>query len=552
MNPLNQTLIAKVLGFLLLSSSFTVGQIGFENLTRIGVHQVKQYGYKLAHYNSHQLLLIRMIPTVNGTHNCTHQVITRYREMVREIITPIKGALDIMKKAVSPDLVGARIFGAIVAGAALGIATSAQITAGVALHRTKLNGQEISKLKEAVSLTNEAVEQLQYSQGKSILAIQGIQDFINFNVVPLLEEHTCGIAKLHLEMALMEYFQKLILVFGPNLRDPIGSTIGIQALATLFQNNMFEVSLRLGYAGDDLEDVLQSNSIRANIIEAEPDSGFIVLAIRYPTLTLVEDQVITELAHITFNDGPQEWVATIPQFVTYRGLVLANIDVSTCTFTERNVICARDQTYPMIIDLQLCMRGNIAKCGRTRVTGSTASRFLLKDGNMYANCIATMCRCMSSSSIINQEPSHLTTLIVKETCSEVMIDTIRITLGERKHPPIDYQTTITLGQPIALAPLDVGTELANAVSYLNKSKVLLEHSNEVLSSVSTAHTSLTATIVLGIVVGGLAILIVVMFLFLEAQVIKVQRAMMLCPITNHGYLPNEDLLTRGHSIPTIG
>nr|WPV62651.1 MAG: fusion protein [Wufeng rodent morbillivirus 1] len=459
-------------------------QIHWTNLTKIGVFNLGSKDYKITSDGPYQNIVVKLMPNIEMISNCTAKEITNYQTMVRDILTPIKDAIDTISSAMEPKTGSERFFGIILAGAALGVATSAQITAGMALENTRINAENIEKLKDALKKSNKAIDEIRLGQEQTILAVQGVQDYINTEIQPKLSQLGCKTAALEVGLALLRYYTTVITVFGPNLRDPIASHISIQALSSLAGGNLQLLLSRLGYSPNDLLDVLESRSIRGQIVNVDVDQLLIVLSVRYPTITTMEGYQVDEISTISYNLGPEEWTTVLPSFVATRGYILSNLDIEKCFQTKRSVICTGDQTYPMAPILQECLRGDLASCPRSKVIGTSTGRFILYRGNIFANCLATICRCSTTGTLITQDASNIITYIGSEKCPEVVIDGIHITLGEQVFETAIYEQNVVLGPQIVVSKLDVSTELGHAMERLNKSKVLLDQSEKIMSTMT--------------------------------------------------------------------
>nr|DAZ91186.1 TPA_asm: fusion protein [Raton olivaceo morbillivirus] len=460
------------------------GQIHWENLTRVGVFNLKSRDYKITSPGNSQMLVVKMMPNLNSIGNCSVAEVANYRKMVESILSPIAEALVQMRSAIEVKQTTARFFGLVVASAALGVATSAQITAGMAMENTRLNAENIERLKSAIHNTNQAVEEIKLSQGQTILAVQGIQNYINNDLAPQISKLGCQVVGVETGLALLRYYTTLLTVFGPSLRDPVSSHISIQAISHAAGGNLPKLMEVLGYQSADIVDLLESQSINAQIIDVSLSDMYVVLSINYPVIITMDNFQVHELGRITFNQDAAEYYTVTPNFVTTRGFLMSNIDITSCAITKQSVICEKDQTYPMTHVLQSCLRGDISVCSNTKITGASIGRFILVNGNLYANCKSITCRCITTRSLISQDSSKLLTYITRDSCPEVSVDGISIMLGPPKIDPIIYQQNITIGPQIVINPVDVGSELSYALARLNNSQRLLDQSESILNSMT--------------------------------------------------------------------
>lgn len=483
------------------------------NLSTVGVFPINDYDYKIYSEGQSQLLVIKLLPNLSNVSDCSIDDLNQYKALVKTVLLPIKESIKIMDDAVQTKTGSERIFGVVLAGAALAVATSAQITAGFALHQAKVNEQNIEKIKESLSTTNKAVEKIRLANQQTVLAVQGIQDYINTVLAPQIQELGCEVVGLKTGLALLQYYTNILTVFGPSLRDPVGSKLSIQAISHVAGGNLQSLIDNLGYKQSDLVDLIESGSITGQIIGVDVDDLFIIMNIKFPVITPLDGFRVYETSTISYNLGPDEWYTLVPQYVLVRGYIMSHISTSGCVITKKSIICSQDQAFPMSFEMQQCLRGDVTKCSRSRVAGSLTSRFILLDGNVYANCIAVICRCLSTGQKISNLGPELIKYLHADDCQEISVDGIRIMLGKRKYPTLEYSKSFELGPSVVLNPLDIGLQLGRAQQELTESKELLDKSNEILetvSSVSPLWKGWTGTTVL-----LAAVIVVILFLGLK-------------------------------------
>nr|QPB13451.1 fusion protein [Feline morbillivirus] len=468
----------------LLLSDITIAQIGWDNLTSIGVISTKQYNYKITTLNTNQLMVIKMVPNIASISNCTKLELIKYKELISGIIRPINESLELMNSYINMRVGSERFIGAVIAGVALGVATAAQITSGIALHNSIMNKKQIQELRKALSTTNKAIDEIRIAGERTLMAVQGVQDYINNIIVPMQDKLQCDILSSQLSVALLRYYTNILTVFGPSIRDPITSTISVQALSQAFNGNLQALLDGLGYTGRDLRDLLESKSITGQIIHADMTDLFLVLRINCPSITEMQGVTIYELNSITYHIGPEEWYTIMPDFIAVQGFLISNFDERKCSITKSSVLCQQNSIYPMSTEMQRCIKGEIRFCPRSKAIGTLVNRFILTKGNLMANCLRIICRCYTSGQVITQDPSKLITIISQQECKQVGVDGIRIMVRPRKLPDITINATLEIGVPISLTKLDVGNDLAIASAKLNNSKALLEQSDKILDSMS--------------------------------------------------------------------
>lgn len=438
---------------------------------------------------NHQYLVIKLMPNVSLIDNCTKTELGEYEKLLNSVLEPINQALNLMTKNVKPlQSIGSgrrqkRFAGVVLAGAALGVATAAQITAGIALHQSNLNAQAIQSLRTSLEQSNKAIEEIREATQETIIAVQGVQDYVNNELVPAIQHMSCELVGQRLGLKLLRYYTELLSIFGPSLRDPISAEISIQALSYALGGEIHKILEKLGYSGNDMIAILESRGIKTKITHVDLPGKLIILRISYPTLSEVKGVIVHRLEAVSYNIGSQEWYTTVPRYVATNGYLISNFDESSCVFVSESAICSQNSLYPMSPLLQQCIRGDTSSCARTLVSGTMGNKFILSKGNIVANCASILCKCYSTSTIINQSPDKLLTFIASDTCPLVEIDGVTIQVGGRQYPDMVYESKVALGPAISLERLDVGTNLGNALKKLDDAKVLIDSSNQILETV---------------------------------------------------------------------
>nr|AYR16837.1 fusion protein [Morbillivirus ceti]AYR16843.1 fusion protein [Morbillivirus ceti] len=495
----------------------TEGQIHWGNLSKIGIVGTGSASYKVMTRPSHQYLVIKLMPNVTMIDNCTRTEVTEYRKLLKTVLEPVKNALTVITKNIKPiqslttSRRSKRFAGVVLAGVALGVATAAQITAGVALHQSIMNSQSIDNLRTSLEKSNQAIEEIRQASQETVLAVQGVQDFINNELIPSMHQLSCEMLGQKLGLKLLRYYTEILSIFGPSLRDPVSAEISIQALSYALGGDINKILEKLGYSGADLLAILESRGIKAKVTHVDLEGYFIVLSIAYPTLSEVKGVIVHKLEAVSYNLGSQEWYTTLPKYVATNGYLISNFDESSCAFMSEVTICSQNALYPMSPLLQQCLRGSTASCARSLVSGTIGNRFILSKGNLIANCASVLCKCYSTGTIISQDPDKLLTFVAADKCPLVEVDGITIQVGSREYPDSVYVSRIDLGPAISLEKLDVGTNLGSALTKLDNAKDLLDSSNQILENVR--RSSFGGAMYIGILVcaGALVILCVLVY-----------------------------------------
>lgn len=475
--------------FLLISSILiqnTHPQINYAELTKIGVIKARNYNLKITGTPSYQFMVVKLVPNVSNMSSCGQTHMDNYKNMLRRILRPIHDSLDAMRSAVKDkdDVNDLRFWGALIGGVALGVATSAQITAGVALHNSLENAKAIMQMKDAIKHTNQAISEVISSQRKTVTVVNALQDQINNNLIPAIKSVGCQAVGNTLGLRLTQYFSEISLIFGPNLRDPSSETLSIQAISRAFNGDFDSLLKALGYKDSDLMDVLESGSIQGRIIDVSLDDYLIVLQIEYPSIITIADAIVQKFNLISYTHDGGEWMPIFPRVLLKRGNYLSNIDISHCTEATTSILCPSDTSSSITHNLYECATGNIKECARIKVVNSHVPRYALSDGVLFLNCGPINCRCSNPEYAIVQSPDTSTIMMSQEDCKEVMVDGLYITVGRRVLNRTAYSGEIEVGGEVSIDPIDVSTDLAGVQEDLDKAQTELDQSNEILNKVN--------------------------------------------------------------------
>nr|WFG82192.1 fusion protein [Bovine narmovirus 1] len=487
-------------------------QIDIESLTKIGIISGRSYDYKLTGRSTIKTLVISLVPSIGNTTNCTFGAVANYKQLLINILAPISNAINISRNAVEPLNSEFRFFGAVLAGVALGVATSAQITAAIALHNSIDNARNIQKLMTSLQHTQSAITKLQDSTENVILAVQGLQEQINDKIIPHVNKLSCDILDTKTSLLLSQYYSELLTVFGPNLRDPVGSKLSIQAISRSFGDNYDALIAALGYTNQDFLEMLESGSITGQIIDVNLQDYYIALQVEFPTLLPIPDAKIQTFNLISFSKQNTEWMSVFPSALLIRSYLISNINLAGCVQTRTSYICTADRAYPLSEPLYYCAKGNLTKCARSRVIHSHVPRFALTGGIIYANCAATICRCITTQTLLLQDPNDTIMRISAETCPKINVNGIYIQVGRVTLNTTYYTRNIQLGEAIVLEPVDVGTQLAEAGRTLIESKQELEIAKNELNTIKQntfqGYLAPLVTTITVVIIGWLLILTV--------------------------------------------
>lgn len=515
MRPKNS--IVKSIFILLLLIDHELCQISFSELTKIGVIPAKNFKLKIKGATTTQPMVIKLIPNISNITSCNNMdsVINDYKDLLTRILRPINDSLTLVRNSVETRTSGLKFWGAVIGGVALGVATSAQITAAIALHKANQNAAMIKNLKDAILQTNQAISKLSAASSGIVLTISALQEQINRNIIPTLNELGCNSAMNNLKLNLNRYFSEISLIFGPNLRDPGLQTMSIQAISQAFNGDFESMFNQLNYKRDDFLDLLQSDSIRGRIIDVDMQNYLISLQIEYPELIHINNAIIQEFNIISHNQKGTEWMTAFPRAILKRGNFLSNIELKDCSRTEISYVCLEDTSTPMSNTLFECIQGKTENCARSLVVNSYVSRFALSSGVVYANCVPITCVCTTNNQHMIQDTSASNVMISSDNCKEVQVDGIFITVGPRQLNRTMYAQDVKFGPPISSNPIDVSNQLAKVEQSIKESDKYIKKSNDLLRLVnpSLVSTSVMVFLIISAVILIIWIIIIVVWLY---------------------------------------
>ncbi|UQM99574.1 fusion protein [denestis virus] len=488
-------------------------QVSFKDLGAIGVFPIKELDYRVTGDYSTQFLIVQLVPNITHTSNCTLTPLTAYKNTISKLLAPINETLALTSSQMLPYYGNKRFVAEIMAGAALTVATSAQITAGIALYEARQNAAQIEAIKESLKHTNAAIQSLQTAQKETVVAIQGLQEQINTHIIPQINHITCELASQQLRVRLLEYYTEMLTIFGPIFQAPLSGEVTIQALSRAANGNLTGLLAELGYSGTDLHNILEINGIKGTVIDVDPSLGTLIFVIKYPTFIKVPDATIVQLAYISYHSGPYDWLTQGPDFLMVRGYTIADIDPTLCTIGPSYMMCPRDTTRPFSMSMTSCLRGNITQCPRVLVTDRDAPRFLILKGNLVVNCITVNCKCESPEHNIIQPPDIPIMILDNSTCSVHFIDGIRVALGKKQLQSVKVDANIELGPVVIVDPLDVSHQLSLVEKSISKSEQHLQIAMDKLNRLPTL-TGSSSSVTIAIILSIISIVIVIIMIII--------------------------------------
>nr|WCF97232.1 fusion glycoprotein [Human respirovirus 3]WCF97240.1 fusion glycoprotein [Human respirovirus 3] len=479
-------------------------QIDITKLQHVGVLVNSPKGMKISQNFETRYLILSLIPKIEDSNSCGDQQIKQYKRLLDRLIIPLYDGLRLQKDVIvanqesneNTDPRTERFFGGVIGTIALGVATSAQITAAVALVEAKQARSDIEKLKEAIRDTNKAVQSVQSSVGNLIVAIKSVQDYVNKEIVPSIARLGCEAAGLQLGIALTQHYSELTNIFGDNIGSLQEKGIKLQGIASLYRTNITEIFTTSTVDKYDIYDLLFTESIKVRVIDVDLNDYSITLQVRLPLLTRLLNTQIYKVDSISYNIQNREWYIPLPSHIMTKGAFLGGADVKECIEAFSSYICPSDPGFVLNHEMESCLSGNISQCPRTTVTSDIVPRYAFVNGGVVANCITTTCTCNGIGNRINQPPDQGVKIITHKECNTIGINGMLFNTNKEGTLVFYTPDDITLNNSVALDPIDISIELNKAKSDLEESKEWIRRSNQKLDSIGSWHQSSTTIIVI--------------------------------------------------------
>ncbi|WFP52510.1 fusion glycoprotein [Hippocampus erectus paramyxovirus 1] len=526
-------LIRPIMGYTLLfalviSCQLPVqAQINKDSLRRIGVVPGKTYNYRIAADSSTATIMIKMVPNVSNMGECGTAAVEQYKRLVDGVLRPIDDYLRLFKNEITIEEPpgGKRLLGAVIGTVALGVAAAAKITAGIALHNSLKNSAAIASLTQAAINSNRAIESLRTSTGLAVTMINGIQDHLNEEVLPALNDLGCGVAENKLGIALTQYYAQLDTTFGPSLQNPAMAEISIQAISSIFDGDVGRLVSTMGYSLSEIRDVMEQGMITGKITMVDLDARILIMEVEFPNLLSVDSTVVQELHSITFSNMGSEWISVVPGMVLQRGPLLSGIRYNDCKVGATTIICSQDESYALEPALSACLSGNLGSCARTRVVNSVAPRYMISEDRVLANCISTLCTCVSTGRPMIQSASVTLLDISRDACPIVSVDNVRIKPGIVVGNITFNSSDIDFGPVTTVDPLDQSVLIGLIKEKLDETDKYLAASNKLLAGinvdvVNTGSMSAVLAICIMLIISNIALAVLTIYILISLRKIR--------------------------------
>nr|QOU81526.1 fusion protein [Avian orthoavulavirus 16] len=471
-------------------------------------------------------IVVKLLPNIpQGREACMRDPLTSYNKTLTSLLSPLGEAIRRIHESTTETagLVQARLVGAIIGSVALGVATSAQITAAAALIQANKNAENILKLKQSIAATNEAVHEVTDGLSQLAVAVGKMQDFINTQFNNTAQEIDCIRISQQLGVELNLYLTELTTVFGPQITSPALSPLSIQALYNLAGGNLDVLLSKIGVGNNQLSALISSGLISGSPILYDSQTQLLGIQVTLPSVSSLNNMRAIFLETLSVSTDKGFAAALIPKVVTTVGTVTEELDTSYCIETDIDLFCTRIVTFPMSPGIYACLNGNTSECMYSKTQGALTTPYMSVKGSIVANCKMTTCRCADPASIISQNYGEAVSLIDSSVCRVITLDGVTLRLSGSFDSTYQKNITIRDSQVIITGNLDISTELGNVNNSINNALDKIEESNQILDSVNVSLTSTNALIVY-IVCTALALICGITGLILSCYIMYKMRS----------------------------
>nr|UNW59226.1 fusion protein [avian paramyxovirus 1] len=442
-------------------------------------------------------IIVKLLPNMpKDKEACAKAPLEAYNRTLTTLLTPLGDSIRRIQESVTTSGGGkqGRLIGAIIGGAALGVATAAQITAASALIQANQNAANILRLKESIAATNEAVHEVTDGLSQLAVAVGKMQQFVNDQFNKTAQELDCIKITQQVGVELNLYLTELTTVFGPQITSPALTQLTIQALYNLAGGNMDYLLTKLGVGNNQLSSLIGSGLITGNPILYDSQTQLLGIQVTLPSVGNLNNMRATYLETLSVSTTKGFASALVPKVVTQVGSVIEELDTSYCIETDLDLYCTRIVTFPMSPGIYSCLSGNTSACMYSKTEGALTTPYMTLKGSVIANCKMTTCRCADPPGIISQNYGEAVSLIDRQSCNILSLDGITLRLSGEFDATYQKNISIQDSQVIVTGNLDISTELGNVNNSISNALDKLEESNSKLDKVNVKLTSTSALI----------------------------------------------------------
>nr|AEZ00946.1 fusion [Pigeon paramyxovirus 1] len=442
-------------------------------------------------------IIVKLLPNMpKDKEACAKAPLEAYNRTLTTLLTPLGDSIRRIQGSVSTSGVRRkkRFIGAIIGSVALGVATSAQITAAAALIQANQNAANILRLKESIAATNEAVHEVTDGLSQLAVAVGKMQQFVNDQFNNTARELDCIKIAQQVGVELNLYLTELTTVFGPQITSPALTQLTIQALYNLAGGNMDYLLTKLGIGNSHLSSLISSGLITGNPILYDSQTQILGIQVNLPSVGNLNNMRATYLETLSVSTTKGFASALVPKVVTQVGSVIEELDTSYCIESDLDLYCTRIVTLPMSPGIYSCLSGNTSACMYSKTEGALNTPYMALKGSVIANCKITTCRCADPPGIISQNYGEAVSLIDRHSCNVLSLDGITLRLSGEFDATYQKNISILDSQVIVTGNLDISTELGSVNNSISNALDRLAESNSKLDKVNVKLTSTSALI----------------------------------------------------------
>nr|AEZ00966.1 fusion [Pigeon paramyxovirus 1] len=471
-------------------------------------------------------IIVKLLPNMpKDKEACAKAPLEAYNRTLTALLTPLGDSIRRIQGSVSTSGVRRkkRFIGAIIGSVALGVATSAQITAAAALIQANQNAANILRLKESIAATNEAVHEVTDGLSQLAVAVGKMQQFVNDQFNNTARELDCIKIAQQVGVELNLYLTELTTVFGPQITSPALTQLTIQALYNLAGGNMDYLLTKLGIGNSHLSSLIGSGLITGNPILYDSQTQILGIQVNLPSVGNLNNMRATYLETLSVSTTKGFASALVPKVVTQVGSVIEELDTSYCIESDLDLYCTRIVTFPMSPGIYSCLSGNTSACMYSKTEGALNTPYMALKGSVIANCKITTCRCADPPGIISQNYGEAVSLIDRHSCNVLSLDGITLRLSGEFDATYQKNISILDSQVIVTGNLDISTELGSVNNSISNALERLAESNSKLDKVNVNLTS-TSALITYIVLTVISLVFGTLSLVLACYLMYKQRA----------------------------
>nr|AWD39021.1 fusion protein [avian paramyxovirus 1] len=461
-------------------------------------------------------IIVKLLPNMpKDKEACAKAPLEAYNRTLTTLLSPLGDSIHRIQGSVSTSRGRRqkRFVGAIIGSIALGVATSAQITAAAALIQANQNAANILRLKESIAATNEAVHEVTDGLSQLAVAVGKMQQFVNDQFNNTARELDCIKITQQVGIELNLYLTELTTVFGPQITSPALTQLTIQALYNLAGGNIDYLLTKLGIGNNRLSSLIGSGLITGYPILYDSQTQLLGIQVNLPSVGNLNNMRATYLGTLSVSTTKGFASALVPKVVTQVGSVIEELDTSHCIESDLDLYCTRIVTFPMSPGIYSCLSGNTSACMYSKTEGALTTPYMTLKGSVIANCKITTCRCADPPGIITQNYGEAVSLIDRNSCNVLSLNGVTLRLSGEFDATYQKNISILDSQVIVTGNLDISTELGNVNNSISNALDRLAESNSKLDKVNVELTSTSALMtyiiltVISLVFGALSLVL---------------------------------------------